>query len=218
MPTRRNYVLTIVTLIYVVNYINRQILNILLPQIKAEFQLTDTQLGLLAGPVFAVVYAVLGLPLAAIADRVSRRNLITVTLGIFSVATFVCGYISSFVELLLARFVTGIGEAGTSPAACALIADLFPPAQRASALSIYASGLNIGVLIAFFAGGWIAQVWGWRVAFMSAGAPGLALVILCLLTVREPRRGAADRLRDTQSAPGLGATLRHLLQQRSFRS
>src|ERR1700761_3972659 len=98
--TRRNYVLALVTLIYVVNYINRQILNILLPQIKAEFQLTDTQLGLLAGPVFAVVYAVLGLPLAAIADRVSRRNLIAVTLSLFSAATFVCGYISSFVELL----------------------------------------------------------------------------------------------------------------------
>ncbi len=213
----RNYVLTMVTLIYVVNYINRQILNILLPQIKAEFHLTDTQLGLLAGPVFAVVYALLGLPLALVADRVSRRNLIAATLALFSAATFVSGYISSFVQLLTARFVTGIGEAGTSPAACAMISDVFPPEKRATALGIYASGLNIGVLIAFFCGGWIAEHYGWRTAFVIAGIPGLVLVLLFLFTVEEPKRGHVDRLRDQAEAPGLLATVTHLWRQKSFR-
>jgi predicted MFS family arabinose efflux permease len=217
LSQNRNYVLAMVTLIYVVNYINRQILNILLPQIKAEFHLTDTQLGLLAGPIFAVVYALLGLPLALAADRMSRRNLITVTLGLFSAATFVSGYISSFLQLLTARFVTGIGEAGTSPAAAAMISDLFPAEKRATALGIYASGLNIGVLIAFFCGGWIAQEYGWRTAFMAAGVPGLILMFLFPLTVAEPQRGQVDLLRDAAQAPGIGATVAHLWAQRSFR-
>ena len=213
----RNYLLAILTLIYVVNYMDRQILNILLPQIKAEFQLSDTQLGMLAGPVFAVVYSVLGLPMALLADRVSRRKLIAATLAIFSVTTFASAFVTSFIQLLLARFGTGAGEAGTSPAVSSLISDLFPPEKRATALGIYASGLNIGLLIAFFCGGWVAEHYGWRAAFMIAGIPGLILVVLFLLTVQEPRRGAIETLHDSDSAPGLWAAAKHLFAQRSFR-
>lgn len=213
----RNYVLAIVTLVYVVNYMDRQILNILLPQIKAEFHLSDTQLGMLAGPVFAVVYSVLGLPMALLADRVSRRKLIAATLGVFSVTTFASAFVTSFAQLLVARFGTGAGEAGTSPAVSSLISDLFPPEKRATALGIYASGLNIGLLIAFFGGGWVAEHYGWRAAFMIAGVPGLILVLLFTLTVREPRRGAIDRLADNEAAPGLWAATRHLFALRSFR-
>ncbi len=213
----RNYVLAMVTLIYVVNYMNRQILNILLPQIKAEFHLTDTELGMLAGPVFAVVYSVLGLPLALIADRVSRRNLIAVTLALFSATTFLSGYVTNFVQLLAARFGTGIGEAGTSPAVSTMISDLFPPEERATALGVYSSGLNIGLLIAFFGGGWFAEHYGWRAAFMVAGIPGLVLVFLFLFTIEEPKRGLVDRLEDTARAPGIWGAAKHLFALRSFR-
>lgn len=213
----RNYVLAILTLVYVVNYMDRQILNILLPQIKGEFALSDTQLGMLAGPVFAVVYSVLGLPMAMIADRVSRRKLIGATLGIFSITTFASAFVTSFVQLLVVRFGTGAGEAGTSPAVSSLISDLFPPEKRATALGIYASGLNIGLLIAFFGGGWVAEHHGWRSAFMIAGVPGLILAALFLLTVQEPRRGAIDAVADETQAPGLWTTTRYLFGMRSFR-
>lgn len=213
----RNYVLAILTFVYVVNYMDRQILNILLPQIKAEFTLSDTQLGMLAGPVFAVVYSVLGLPMAMIADRVSRRKLIAATLGIFSITTFASAFVTSFAQLLVVRFGTGAGEAGTSPAVSSLISDLFPPEKRATALGIYASGLNIGLLIAFFGGGWVSEHHGWRTAFMIAGVPGLILAALFVLTVQEPQRGAIDSVVATTEAPGMWVTTRYLFGMRSFR-
>ncbi|MEJ0042689.1 MAG: MFS transporter [Rhizomicrobium sp.] len=200
----RHYVLVMVTLIYVVNYMNRQIVNILLPQIKAEFHLTDTQLGLLAGPVFAVVYAVLGLPLAQVADRVNRRSLIAVTLALFSATTFLAGFVANFVQLLVARFTTGIGEAGTSPAVSSMISDIYPPEQRATALGFYSGGLNIGLLIAFFGGGWFAEHYGWRAAFMAAGAPGVVLVFLFLFTVSDPGAARPKASETPTRRPGFG--------------
>lgn len=213
----RHYILFMVTLVYVVNYLDRQILAILLPLIKAEFGVSDSALGLLAGPAFAVVYATLGIPLAFIADRVNRRNIIAGSMALFSLMTLVCNYATSFTHLLLARFGTGIGEAGTGPSINSIIADLYPPKQRATALSIYSAGLNVGLLLAFFGGGWIAQHYGWRAAFLASGLPGLALVVLFLFTVEEPRRGHSDGLADQSAAPGLLATARFLWSQRSFR-
>ena len=213
----RHYILFMVTLVYVVNYLDRQILAILLPLIKAEFGVSDSGLGLLAGPAFAVVYATLGIPLAFIADRVNRRNIIAGSMALFSLMTLVCNYATSFTHLLLARFGTGIGEAGTGPSINSIIADLYPPKQRATALSIYSAGLNVGLLLAFFGGGWIAQHYGWRAAFLASGLPGLALVVLFLFTVEEPRRGHSDGLADQSAAPGLLATARFLWSQRSFR-
>jgi MFS family permease len=180
----RHYILFMVTLVYVVNYLDRQILAILLPLIKAEFGVSDSALGLLAGPAFAVIYATLGIPLAFVADRVNRRNIIAGSMALFSLMTVVCNFATSFMHLLLARFGTGIGEAGTGPSINSIIADLYPPKQRATALSIYSAGLNIGLLLAFFGGGWIAQNYGWRAAFLVSGLPGLVLVVLFLLTVR----------------------------------
>src|SRR5580704_2026390 len=121
------YVLFIMTLVYVINYLDRQILGILGPQIKAEFHLTNTQLGLLGGPAFAVVYATLGIPIAVLAERVSRRNIIAVSMALFSVMTVACGQAVQFWHLMLARFGTGIGEAGTGPSINSVIADLYPP-------------------------------------------------------------------------------------------
>jgi predicted MFS family arabinose efflux permease len=190
---RPGLVLAMVTLVFVVNMLDRQILGILLPQIRAEFHLSDTALGLLAGPTFAVIYSVMGVPLAMLADRTSRRNLIAAALALFSATTLLCGMAANFPQLLLARFGTGIGEAGTAPAINAMIADIYPPQRRAGALSVYCAGANAGILLAFFAGGLLAQTAGWRVAFMAAGVPGLVLALLFLLLVREPQRTAQQR-------------------------
>jgi predicted MFS family arabinose efflux permease len=211
------YVLVILTLVYVVNYLDRQIIGILSVPIKAEFHLTNLELGLLNGPAFALVYATLGIPIAVFADRVNRRNIIAVSLAMFSVMTVLCGYTVHFWQLLLARFGTGIGEAGTGPSINAIIADLYPPQKRASALAFYAAGLNVGLLFAFFGGGWIAQHYGWRHAFLAAGIPGLVLVLLLLFTVKEPPRGYVERLANSGETPSLWDVARYLWRQRSFR-
>jgi predicted MFS family arabinose efflux permease len=214
--SNRTYVLFILTLIYVVNYLDRQILAILMPQIKAEFGLTYTQIGYLIGPAFAVVYAVLGVPLAVIADRTNRRNVIAASLVVFSVMTVLSSYARGFWTMALARFGTGVGEAGTGPSINSVIADLYAPAERATALSFYTAGLNVGLLVAFFGGGWISEHYGWRVAIVSAGAPGLLLAVLLLLTVREPKRGLVEALPDTDP-PSFITVVKYLWGQRSFR-
>ena len=213
----RHYILVILTLMYVVNYLDRQILNILLPPIKAEFGVSDALLGLLAGPTFALFYATLGIPIARFADRHSRRNIIAMSMGLFSAMTVVCGLVGQFWQLVVARVFTGVGEAGTGPAAQAVISDLYPPEKRAAAQSFYSAGLNIGLLIAFFAGGWIAQTFGWREAFLAAGIPGLLLCFVIIFTVREPVRGHSEMLADDGVRPDLGAVARFLWSQRSFR-
>jgi len=211
------YILVILTLVYVVNYLDRNIVGILSVPIKTEFHLTNLELGLLNGPAFAFIYATLGIPIAVLADRVNRRNIIAASLAMFSVMTVLCGYAVNFWQLLLARFGTGIGEAGTGPSINAIIADLYPPQKRASALAFYTAGLNIGLLFAFFGGGWIAQHYGWRHAFLAAGVPGLVLVLLLLFTVKEPPRGYVERLADSGKTPSLWSVARYLWSQRSFR-
>lgn len=214
----RGWTLGVLTSVYLVNFIDRQILPILLPQIKAEFALSDTMLGLLVGPTFAFFYAGMGLPLALLADRVNRRNLIAVSLGLFSAMTIACGLAVQFWQLALARILTGVGEAGTGPASQAMITDLYPPERRGRAQAVYATGVNLGVLVAFAAGGAIAQFYGWRTAFLFAGLPGLLMVVVLLATVRDPARGGHEG--DTTlptAAPSLGAVLRILWASRAFR-
>jgi MFS family permease len=213
----RTYTLFVLTLIYVVNYLDRQILGILLPMIQKEFSLNGTEQGLISGTVFAVVYATLGIPVAIFADRLNRRNIIAGSLAVFSLMTVLCGYAANAWQLALARFGTGIGEAGTGPSINAMIGDLYPPEKRASALAFYSAGLNIGLLLGFFGGGWIAAHYGWRRSFLAAGVPGLLLVFLLLATVREPRRGAVEHLVDDANTPPLWAVVRHLWSQVSFR-
>ena len=213
----RTYTLVLLTLVYVINYLDRQILGILLPQIQKEFTLTDTQLGLLSGTAFAVIYAVLGVPLAVIADRLNRRNVVALSLATFSFMTVLSGYTGQFWQLLLARFGTGIGEAGTGPSINSMLADLYPPEKRASALSFYSAGLNVGLLVGFFGGGWIAEHYGWRNAFFAAGVPGLLLAVYLFVGVREPIRGCVDNLKDDAPAPNLRTVIRGLWNQRSFR-
>ena len=213
----RTYVLVILTLVYVVNYLDRQILGILMPQIQKEFSLTDADLGLLGGTAFAVLYAVLGVPIAVIADRVNRRNVVAISLTVFSFMTLISGYAAQFWQLLLARFGTGIGEAGTGPSINSMISDLYPPEKRASALSFYSAGLNVGLFVGFFGGGWIAQHYGWRTALVAAGIPGLLLAVLVMTTVTEPKRGNADRMVDDGVAPGVWAVAKYLWSLKSIR-
>jgi predicted MFS family arabinose efflux permease len=213
----KHYVLAILTLVYVVNYLDRQILNVLLPLIKKEFLLPDAALGALSGTVFAVVYATLGVPLAIFADRFNRRNIIAGSLAVFSLMTVFCGLASRFWHLVLARFGTGIGESGTGPSINSILTDYYEPRYRATALSFYSAGLNIGLLLGFFGGGWIAQHYGWRDAFLAAGAPGLLLFFVVQFTVREPIRGSAERLADAGTAPPFWSVVERLWSLRSFR-
>jgi predicted MFS family arabinose efflux permease len=213
----RNWILGVLTSIYLVNFIDRQILAILLPQVKAEFGLSDTFLGLLVGPTFAFFYATMGLPLALLADRVNRRRLIAVSLALFSAMTIACGLVVQFWQLVLARILTGVGEAGTGPASQTMITDLYPPERRGRAQAIYATGANLGVLVAFAAGGVIAQAWGWRIAFITAGLPGLLLTVVVLATVRDPERGATDSGVSQEQAPAFGVVMRQIWQSRAFR-
>lgn len=211
------YILFVLTLVYVVNYLDRQILGILLPYIQKEFVLNDFEGGLLSGTVFAVIYATLGVPLATVADRWNRRNLIAASLATFSLMTVLSGYVTVFWQLIVTRFFTGVGEAGTGPSINSMIADLYPPHKRAGALAFYSAGLNVGLLLGFFGGGWMLMHFGWRSAFIASGAPGLLLVFLLLFTVREPKRGAVDGLVDAAPAPSLMETIRYLMTLPSFK-
>jgi predicted MFS family arabinose efflux permease len=192
-PTRgyARYVLAILTVVYVFNFIDRQILSILMEPIRLDLHLSDSELGLLSGLSFALFYASFGVPIARLADKTSRRNIIVVCLAAWSVMTAVCGFAQSFVQLLLARIGVSVGEAGASPSSHSMIADLFPHGRRSTALAIYATGIPIGTLIGLSVGGLINQAFNWRVAFMVVGLPGLIAAALVALTIREPVRAGA---------------------------
>ena len=212
----RNYVLAMLTLVYVFNFVDRQVLVILQESIKKELHLSDTQLGMLSGFTFAVFYVILGIPIARLADKTNRRNTVAVSLGLWSIMTACSGLARNFVQLLLARTGVGVGEAGGSPPAHAMISDYFPPQKRSTALSIYSAGIYFGVLIGFLMGGYLNQHLGWRTAFFVVGAPGIIFSLLFYVTVKEPRRGATDA--DTISAepPTFGEVFKRLYSTKTF--
>lgn len=188
----RNFVLGMLTLVYVFNFIDRQVMVILQESIKKELHLSDTQLGLLSGFSFAIFYVVMGIPIARMADKGNRRNIIALSLGLWSIMTAVCGSARNFFQLLLSRIGVGIGEAGGSPPAHAMISDYFPARQRSTALAIYSSGIYIGMLVGFQMGGYLNQYLGWRTAFVVVGIPGLVFSLLFYAMVKEPQRGSTD--------------------------
>jgi predicted MFS family arabinose efflux permease len=189
----RRYVLGLLTLIYAFSYLDRQVLVILQESIKRDLSLSDTQLGLLSGFAFVFFYTTLGLLFARFADRGERRTLLACILGLWSAMTALCGSAQSFVQMFFARIGVGIGEAGCNPSAHSMISDIYPPGERALALAVYGSGINIGVLLGFLGGGWFNQWIGWRGTFVVLGLAGLLLVPLLLLSVREPRRGRSEQ-------------------------
>lgn len=212
----RRYVLGLLVVVYTFNFIDRQILAILLPAIKAEFGVTDTILGFLAGSAFALFYATLGVPIALLADRWNRRNLIALALAIWSGMTALSGVAANIVHLALARIGVGIGEAGCSPPAHSMISDLYGPEERSTAMGIFTLGISAGIMIAYLAGGWVAENIGWREAFLIVGLPGLVLALLVRFTVREPVRGQSDGKLDSTARPGIADVARFLLRRKSF--
>jgi len=211
------YVLGLLFAVYVFNFIDRQILSILLESIKQDLQVSDTALGFLTGFAFALFYTVAGIPIARYADTGSRRSVIAAGLAVWSVMTAASGLARVYWQLAIARVGVGIGEAACSPPAHSLIADYFPPERRATALSIYAMGIHFGILFGFLAGGWINEFFGWRVAFFVVGLPGIALALLVRLTVREPERGLSEGLRAADEAPEVQEVFSFLWGLRSFR-
>ncbi len=181
--------LWVLLIVYIFNFLDRQIVNILAEPIKADLGLTDTELGLLAGPAFAVFYALLGIPIARYADKegTNRIRLISLALAIWSAMTAVCGLAQNFVQLLFARIGVGIGEAGCTPAAHSLITDSVAPEKRSSAIAFYGMGVPIGSLLGLIIGGIVNDLYGWRIALMLVGLPGLLLALVVLFALREPR-------------------------------
>jgi MFS family permease len=188
------YVLGVLFVVYIFNFIDRQILAILLQPIKDELKISDTALGFLTGFAFALFYTVAGLPLARIADRWVRRSLIAISLATWSIMTATSGLARGFTDLAFARIGVGIGEAGATPPAHSLIADYFPPEKRATAFAVYASGIYVGVGLGFWIGGWINDNYGWRMAFFVVGLPGVLMALIVRFTVREPPRGLSDHV------------------------
>lgn len=187
-PAYRAFVLAALFVVYTFNFIDRSVLAIVQEQIRGEFNLTDTQLGLMGGPTFALLYTILGIPIARLAERQNRMTILTVCLALWSAATAACGLATNYVTLLIPRVFTGIGEAGCTPTANSAIGDYFPVASRSTAVSIYSMGVPIGAALAGIGGGFVAEYMGWREAFLILGLPGLALAVLVKLTVSEPPR------------------------------
>jgi MFS family permease len=206
------YVLGVLVVVYILNFIDRQILSILAVDIKADLGLTDSDMGFLGGAAFAVFYALFGIPLGRLADNWSRVKLLSIGLALWSVMTALSGFSRNQAELTVARMGVGVGEATASPTAYSLISDYFPKRQRATALAIYSSGLYIGGGVSLFIGALIVKSWndayagggplglvGWQAAFLAVGIPGI-IVALWVASLREPKRGAMDGL-ETASSP-----------------
>ena len=188
----RTYVLVLLTAVYTFNFIDRQIIGILTPAIKADLQLADWQLGVLQGIAFAFLYTVLGIPIARLADRYNRVTIVSVALALWSGFTVISAFAGGFIQLALARVGVGIGEAGGSPPSHSLISDYYPKEKRAGALAIYAMGIPVGIAFAYLAGGWLTETFGWRTAFILVGSPGVLLAVLLKFTVKERPRGAFE--------------------------
>jgi predicted MFS family arabinose efflux permease len=210
------YVLVVLLFGYALNSFDRSILSLLLEPIRQEFGVSDSQLGLLSGLAFAAFYSTLAIPIAVLADRWHRRNVLVLSVLIWTLMTALCGWAGSFAALLLARIGVGIGEAGANPSSHSLIAEYFPPERRATALGIYALGAPAGAMLAGLAGGWGSENLGWRGTMMLAGAPGLLLVPLLLLTVAEPAKRAREITERPDMVP-LREVLQFLWSRPSFR-
>jgi MFS family permease len=213
----RAWFLILLTLTFACSFVDRIIISVVGQAIKVEMNLTDLQLGLLGGLAFAVFYSVLGIPISRLAERYSRVTLISIAIAAWSLMTALCGTAGNYSQLLIYRLGVGVGEAGGTPAAHSLISDEFPPERRATAFSIYALGAPLGVFIGALGGGWVAQQFGWRVAFFVMGLPGLLVALLTFMTLREPKRAESARTEGSAdgSVPGFLAVVRTLLGDRS---
>lgn len=215
-PAQRWRLLAVLFLVSMSNYIDRNIISVLLEPIKVEFGATDTQLGLLTGIAFAFFYATLGIPMARWADRGNRRHIVTTALTVWSVMTALCGAAQTFWQLVLARVGVGVGEAGALPPAQSLIVDYFPPERRALALAAFTSSATAGYLVAFVGGAWLVSHYGWRTAFLAVSLPGLALAVMTHLMLKEPREILGFPAPAASGDEQFAGTVRALLRKRSY--
>lgn len=211
----RWYALGILTAIYISNIADRYVISTLIQPIKADLHLSDSAIGFLTGSALGIVYVGMGIPLGLLADRVERRKLIAISIGIWSAMTAACGATTTFIQLLLARIGVGVGEAGGTPASQSMMADLFPFSQRTLATSIFALGAAAGSMLGATGGGIIAGRFGWRAAFVALSIPGIVIALLARFTLHEPARGSFDTVTD-ERVPSLRETLRFIRTQHSL--
>jgi predicted MFS family arabinose efflux permease len=211
----RYYVLAILVVVYTLNFLDRQVLGILVKPIKAEFGLSDSQVGLMGGLAFASLYATLGLPIAYLADRGSRRRIMSWSLALWSAFTAVCGFTHNFIQIFLARIGVGIGEAGGVAPAYSMISDYFPKQQRARALSVYSLGIPIGSAVGILAGGLIAAKINWRAAFIIVGSAGIVVAPIFRYTVKDPKRGGWELASSRSPAPVRFRDVFHIVSKKS---
>ena len=221
-PARRWWALFVLTLVYLVNYIDRTVIYILQEPIKHEFGLQDWQLGLLGGAAFGIFYSICGVPIARLAERRNRVNIITAALVAWSAMTALCGAAQNYVQLLLIRVGVAVGEAGGTPPSHSIIADYFPPNRRATALSIFVLAVPAGQMLGALMGGALSDNFGWRLAFVVVALPGLALALLLKFTVPEPLRPGATTLasasapEEKEIAPSFKAVMAHARKQTAY--
>jgi len=223
MPGARSVRVTlwILLIVYIFNFIDRQIVNILAEPIAKDLDLSDTQIGLMTGLAFALFYTILGIPIARLADRssTSRPKVIAIALGVWSAMTALCGLAQNFTQLLLARIGVGVGEAGCTPPAHSLISDIVPPEKRSSALAFYSLGIPVGTLMGMIIGGTLADYVGWREAFVIVGLPGVALALLVWFVLKDPRQADAAAIlrgRNQPAALPIRQALKEVMGSRAF--
>lgn len=218
--TRRTVALWMLFAIGTLNFVDRQLLSVLVEPIRAEMAFTDTQFGLLTGLSFALFYALMGIPLAMVADRWHRVRLIAAACVVWSLFTAVCGLVQNFTQLALARFGVGIGEAGGGTPSYSVLSDYYPPERRPLAIGLYTLCGPMGVFLGAGLGGWAAATIGWRGAFIAIGLVGALIAApMLLLLVREPPRGQMDAGRHTdEAAPSIGQSLSAFTSNHSLRA
>lgn len=216
-PADRRWALFLLVAISTVAFIDRSILNTVGQALKDDMHITDTQLGLLGGAAFAVLYGVLGIPVARIAERRNRTVIISIAVAVWSLMTALSGFANSFTHLLLARIGVGVGEAGAGAPSQSMLSDYYPPEKRATVFSILGLATPIGIVLGGIGGAIVAQHYGWRAAFWIVGIPGLVLALITWLTLKEPPRGFSEGRDDTDPPPPLKAVIGRLWASKTFR-
>ncbi|PZO47302.1 MAG: MFS transporter [Alphaproteobacteria bacterium] len=206
----RAYVLFVLVIVYTFNFIDRLLISIVQEAIKEDFGVSNFMLGLLGGPVFAILYTTLGIPIARLSERANRITIVSIGAFLWSLMTAACGFAQNFLQLALCRLGVGIGEAACVPPSQSAFADYLPAERRASALAIFSLGIPFGTALAAVGGGWLVANFDWRTAFWLLGAPGIAAAILLKLTVREPPRSSKVE------PPSFSETLKSLSTKASF--
>ena len=217
--SQRRRALALLFMVALFNYGDRNMMGVLVPAIKADLQLSDTQLGFITGIAFTLFYALMGIPIARLADTVSRRGVVSVALAVWSAMTVACGLAQNFTQMAVSRLLVGIGEAGATPPSHAILADLFPKTQRGLALSVFALGSPVGVIVAYLLGAWITQNYGWRTTLFAFGLPGIIAAFVVYRFLPDPERGHSDRFDGSEAPPPakMGEALRLLISKPAFR-